>query len=139
MQLEVVRSNRSAAQSSYCLATCVVLFSLLSPFSHFPPSPFLSLPLSLHPSFSPSFSTTLLCSLPPSPLPPLQLKILRSKDRVDSHGIGRSKGFAFVEFLTHETALAALRATNNNPQIFGPNKVPHTYICTLYMHEQSCA
>ena len=53
----------------------------------------------------------------------LQLKILRSKDRVDGQGIGRSKGFAFVEFSTHDSALTALRAINNNPQILGPNKV----------------
>jgi hypothetical protein len=52
-----------------------------------------------------------------------QLKILRSKDRVDANGIGRSKGFAFVEFSTHEPALTALRATNNNPSLFANRKV----------------
>ncbi|CAI8032099.1 RNA-binding protein 28 [Geodia barretti] len=52
----------------------------------------------------------------------VQLKILRSKDRVDANGIGRSKGFAFVEFSTHETALTALRATNNNPSLFANRK-----------------
>ena len=60
---------------------------------------------------------------PPPSLLSLQLKILRSKDRLDGQGIGRSKGFAFAEFSTHDSALTALRAINNNPQILGPNKV----------------
>ena len=42
---------------------------------------------------------------------------------MDANGIGRSKGFAFVEFSTHETALTALRATNNNPSLFANRKV----------------
>ena len=52
-----------------------------------------------------------------------QVKILRATDRVDIKGVGRSKGFAFIEFTTHEAALKALRALNNNPDIFGPRKV----------------
>ena len=48
---------------------------------------------------------------------------MRSSERVDSVGIGRSKGFAFVDFTSHEAALVALRATNNNPKLFGPKKV----------------
>ncbi len=55
---------------------------------------------------------------------------MRSSERVDSSGIGRSKGFAFVDFTEHEPALAALRATNNNPGLFGPKKVHvHVRIC----------
>ena len=51
------------------------------------------------------------------------MKILRSTDRVDTSGIGRSKGYGFVEFYTPEAAMAALRGTNNNPDLFGPKKV----------------
>jgi nucleolar protein 4 len=32
---------------------------------------------------------------------------------------GQSKGYAFVEFFNHPTALAVLRYTNNNPSLFG--------------------
>ncbi len=57
----------------------------------------------------------------------IQVKLLRSKDRFDSSGIGRSKGYAFIEFFTHEAAMAALRGTNNNPDLFGPKKVLLTF------------
>lgn len=50
--------------------------------------------------------------------------IIRSKDRVDSSGHGRSMGYGFVEFKNHKDALAALRATNNNPDIFGADRRP---------------
>jgi nucleolar protein 4 len=35
---------------------------------------------------------------------------------------GTPKGFAFVEFVSHELALNGLRSLNNNPTIFGPSK-----------------
>ncbi|XP_078364761.1 RNA-binding protein 28-like isoform X2 [Oculina patagonica] len=50
--------------------------------------------------------------------------IIRSKDRLDGSGRGRSMGFGFVEFANHKDALAALRATNNNPAIFGADRRP---------------
>ncbi|XP_068722511.1 RNA-binding protein 28-like [Montipora capricornis] len=50
--------------------------------------------------------------------------IVRSKDRMDSAGRARSLGFGFVEFNNHNDALAALRATNNNPDIFGADRRP---------------
>ena len=50
--------------------------------------------------------------------------IIRSKDRVDSSGRGRSMGYGFVEFTNHNDALAALRATNNNPDLFGADRRP---------------
>ena len=50
--------------------------------------------------------------------------IIRSKDRVDSSVCGRSMGYGFVEFTNHNDALAALRATNNNPDIFGADRRP---------------
>ena len=49
---------------------------------------------------------------------------MRSKERVDQTGKGRSLGYAFVEFESHEHALATLRATNNNPSIFGDSRRP---------------
>ena len=52
-----------------------------------------------------------------------QVKILRSTDKVDAKGVGRSKGCGFVEFTTHESALAALRAVNNNPDILPLQRV----------------
>ena len=53
-----------------------------------------------------------------------KVQIMRNMDRLDSSGVGRSKGFGFVEFLCHEDALDVLRATNNNPEIFGPDRRP---------------
>ena len=53
-----------------------------------------------------------------------KLLIIRSKDRLDSSGRGRSMGYGFVEFANHKDALAALRATNNNPAIFGADRRP---------------
>uniref|UniRef100_H9GJQ6 RRM domain-containing protein n=1 Tax=Anolis carolinensis TaxID=28377 RepID=H9GJQ6_ANOCA len=41
----------------------------------------------------------------------------------DRKGQGQSLGYAFVEFQEHDQALAALRHTNNNPQLFGDHKV----------------
>ncbi|KEG11535.1 putative RNA-binding protein [Trypanosoma grayi] len=35
---------------------------------------------------------------------------------------GTSKGYAFMEFVNHPTALHALRAINNNPTLFGDNR-----------------
>jgi nucleolar protein 4 len=53
-----------------------------------------------------------------------QVKIVRSKDRVDTKGVLRSKGYAFVEFSEHAHALACLHQLNNNPNIFGDKKRP---------------
>eukprot|EP00050_Salpingoeca_kvevrii_P002350 m.191224 g.191224 ORF g.191224 m.191224 type:complete len:516 (+) comp10592_c1_seq1:4188-5735(+) len=53
-----------------------------------------------------------------------QAKIVRSKDRVDSSGKGRSRGFGFVEFEDHDAALRALRQLNNNPECFGDERRP---------------
>lgn len=36
---------------------------------------------------------------------------------------GQSLGYAFAEFQKHEHALRALRHFNNNPEIFGSQKV----------------
>lgn len=36
---------------------------------------------------------------------------------------GQSLGYGFVQFQDHEHALSTLRYLNNNPDIFGPEKV----------------
>lgn len=49
-----------------------------------------------------------------------QSKVVRDKVRVDATtGKLRSRGFGFLEFFTHEDALAALEALNNNREAFG--------------------
>ena len=52
-----------------------------------------------------------------------QSRIMRDMKRVNSQGIGKSMGFGFVNFKEHKHALQSLRATNNNPDLFGENKV----------------
>lgn len=37
--------------------------------------------------------------------------------------LGASKGFGFLSFKNHETALSCLRKLNNNPNAFGKNNV----------------
>lgn len=37
--------------------------------------------------------------------------------------LGKSKGFGFLSFDTHEEALTCLRKINNNPTVFGKNNV----------------
>ena len=47
---------------------------------------------------------------------------MRNKERVDQTGTFRSLGYGFMELDTHEHALAMLRATNNNPNVFEDNR-----------------
>ncbi|XP_052808142.1 RNA-binding protein 28-like isoform X3 [Mya arenaria] len=51
-----------------------------------------------------------------------ECRIMRDRARVNAEGKGKSMGFAFIAFTQHEHALAALRHTNNNPDIFGDKK-----------------
>ena len=48
---------------------------------------------------------------------------MRDMTQVNGQGIGKSRGFAFVNFTEHAHALQVLRTVNNNPEIFGENKV----------------
>lgn len=48
----------------------------------------------------------------------IQSKILRQTDRVDAlTGLGKSKGYGFLEMRSHKEALKALRWANNNPEV----------------------
>ena len=48
---------------------------------------------------------------------------MRDIAKSTSKGVGKSLGYGFVSFKEHQHALAALRHTNNNPEIFGEDKV----------------
>ena len=52
----------------------------------------------------------------------VECRIMRDLTRVNSEGIAKSKGFGFVEFKTFDHALKALKATNNNPNLFEDKK-----------------
>jgi len=54
-------------------------------------------------------------------------RIMRAKKGKDKNGhvlLGKSKGFAFVEFTEHLDALTCLRNLNNNPEAFTDKKRP---------------
>ncbi|XP_025071216.1 RNA-binding protein 28 [Alligator sinensis] len=53
-----------------------------------------------------------------------ECRVMRDLKARTGQGRAPSLGYAFAEFTEHEHALAALRHTNNNPQLFGPNKRP---------------
>lgn len=48
---------------------------------------------------------------------------MKNLKKIDPKGAPISKEYGFVTFHQHEDALKALRATNNNPNIFNSNKV----------------
>ena len=54
----------------------------------------------------------------------LHAKLLYDSTRPDAEGKPRSRGIGFVEFAEHEHALAALRALNNNPEVFNKARRP---------------
>ena len=54
----------------------------------------------------------------------LHAKLLYDPTRPDAEGKPRSRGIGFVEFAEHEHALVALRALNNNPEVFNKARRP---------------
>ncbi|XP_048409881.1 RNA-binding protein 28 isoform X2 [Stegostoma tigrinum] len=53
-----------------------------------------------------------------------ECRIMRDLQTAKTKGSGRSLGYGFVEFTEHSHSLTALRALNNNPDTFGPEKRP---------------
>lgn len=54
----------------------------------------------------------------------MQCLVLRDMARLDEAGEAKSRGCAFVEFESHEHALACLRQLNNNPGVVTALKRP---------------
>ncbi|KAF4527519.1 hypothetical protein B566_EDAN015619 [Ephemera danica] len=54
----------------------------------------------------------------------IEARVMRDLRQVDAQQRGLSKEFGFVTFTQHSDALSALRAINNNPSIFKPQKRP---------------
>lgn len=48
---------------------------------------------------------------------------MRNLRQLDKDGKPISKGYGFVSYTEHDHALAALRAVNNNPDVFNKIKV----------------
>lgn len=48
---------------------------------------------------------------------------MRDLKRLNAEGVGKSRGYAFVEFDQHEHALKCLKHLNNNPEVFSNEKV----------------
>uniref|UniRef100_T1H9E0 RRM domain-containing protein n=3 Tax=Rhodnius TaxID=13248 RepID=T1H9E0_RHOPR len=51
-----------------------------------------------------------------------EARVMRNLKDLDDNGLPRSKGYGFVSFKRHEDALSALRALNNNPDVFSDKK-----------------
>lgn len=49
---------------------------------------------------------------------PHECRVMRDNNITRDHPKGKSKGFGFMSFKTHQEALLALRKLNNNPNIF---------------------
>lgn len=48
----------------------------------------------------------------------IECRIMRDLTRVSSNGVGKSKGYGFVEFTSFDLAKKALHSVNNNPDVF---------------------
>ncbi|KAH8369605.1 hypothetical protein KR093_000273 [Drosophila rubida] len=55
---------------------------------------------------------------------PHECRVMRDQKVTPEHPQGKSKGFGFLSFDTHQRALTALRKINNNPAIFGTQHRP---------------
>ncbi|XP_017108158.2 RNA-binding protein 28 [Drosophila bipectinata] len=55
---------------------------------------------------------------------PHECRVMREQKITPEHPQGKSKGFGFLSFDTHQRALAALRKLNNNPKVFGTQHRP---------------
>uniref|UniRef100_A0A1A9ZP68 RRM domain-containing protein n=1 Tax=Glossina pallidipes TaxID=7398 RepID=A0A1A9ZP68_GLOPL len=55
---------------------------------------------------------------------PHECRVMRDNNVTRDHPKGKSKGFGFMSFKTHQEALLALRKLNNNPNIFSQQHRP---------------
>uniref|UniRef100_A0A1B0FKE9 RRM domain-containing protein n=1 Tax=Glossina morsitans morsitans TaxID=37546 RepID=A0A1B0FKE9_GLOMM len=55
---------------------------------------------------------------------PHECRVMRDNNITRDHPKGKSKGFGFMSFKTHQEALLALRKLNNNPNIFSQQHRP---------------
>ncbi|XP_030380716.1 RNA-binding protein 28 [Scaptodrosophila lebanonensis] len=55
---------------------------------------------------------------------PHECRVMREQKITPEHPQGKSKGFGFLSFESHQRALTALRKLNNNPSIFGTQHRP---------------
>ncbi|KFB50086.1 hypothetical protein ZHAS_00018138 [Anopheles sinensis] len=55
---------------------------------------------------------------------PIECRIMRDKRASFGNPLGTSRGYGFISFKQHETALEVLRKLNNNPSVFGKNNRP---------------
>lgn len=62
---------------------------------------------------------------------PHECRVMRDHKITPEHPNGKSKGFGFLSFDTHQRALAALRKLNNNPKIFGTQHVSNSLSLSL--------
>lgn len=52
---------------------------------------------------------------------------MRDKDRVNTKGIAKSRGYAFINFTDHHHAIQGLKNTNNNLSLFNDGRVSYTF------------
>merc|ERR1711904_247793 len=52
------------------------------------------------------------------------VRLIRDKERKDRTEAHRSRGFAFITFKNHKSAMSSLHLLNNNNMVFGGNKRP---------------
>ncbi|XP_053679025.1 RNA-binding protein 28 [Anopheles nili] len=55
---------------------------------------------------------------------PKECRVMRDTRPSFGNPVGRSRGYGFLSFARHETALEVLRKLNNNPAVFGKNSRP---------------
>ncbi|XP_074661419.1 RNA-binding protein 28-like [Tubulanus polymorphus] len=53
-----------------------------------------------------------------------ECRVMRDLKKLNASGVGQSLGYAFVALGSHDDALKALRAMNNNAELFGAEKRP---------------
>ncbi|XP_076078226.1 RNA-binding protein 28-like [Mytilus galloprovincialis] len=51
-----------------------------------------------------------------------ECRIMRDTESVNTKGVAKSRGYAFINFTDHQHAVEALRKTNNDPDLFTDNR-----------------